>query len=618
MLSPRLEAILAALAPCEVLADVGTHHGLVALAAQERGLAKLALGVDRPQPLDDARLNHEAQGSPAAVKLIAGLGLGPAGAYRPDAVVLAGMGARLMLRILQERPDVLAGVRQVVLQPQTELRRLAPALDALGFVQHTHRRVHDNGRDFDVLSFFRRGIMPPEVATMLEATTVETVEAYARRIRPDYERALREIVEIPTVSPDPSFKDAIDRGADWALAFLRRHDVEAERFETSGYPVVVGWMRHPKATRTLTIYNHLDVQPATEPEWTSQPFEFAIDGDHYKGRGTTDDKGPALAAFYAALMARERGLPLNIQFIWEFEEEIGSPNFAEFLVKHRDRVPTDSVIVSDTIWISRDKPAAPLGLRGMVSFKLLLETGTKDVHSGLAGGAARNPIGELCQLIVDIYDPRTGKIKVPGLVDEAVPASEEEVAGFLASGFEAAEFKRAHGLKCLRTEDPRELTQNIWARPTFEVHGIVGGYMGAGIKAIVPPRAEAKLSMRLVPDLQPDVVFERLKAFVAEANPDVVIEKGGALEPFQGSGDGPYADAVRTSLRFAFGADPAFIREGGSIGAVVTMQRVLGCPIMFIGLSLPEHGYHAPNEFFRLSRLDEGVEAWTRLWEALA
>ncbi|HEY9724502.1 MAG TPA: M20/M25/M40 family metallo-hydrolase, partial [Oscillatoriaceae cyanobacterium] len=427
-------------------------------------------------------------------------------------------------------------------------------------------------------------------------TAQAQIEAYAAQVRPAYEEALKEIVEIPTVSTDPAYADAVRRGADWAMAFLKRHGVEAERYETPGYPVVVGRMRHPEAKRTLTIYNHLDVQPANEPEWRTEPFVFAKEGDIYRGRGTTDDKGPALAAFYAALQARDRGLPLNIQFIWEFEEEIGSPNFLGFLEAHADKLKTDSVVVSDTIWISRGKPAAPLGLRGMVSFRMLLETGTKDVHSGLTGGAARNPIGELCQLITDLYDARTGRIKVPGIYEQVAPLSEAERQGFLASGFDTAEFMRAHELKCLRMQDPAEVTAAIWAQPTFEVHGILGGYTGPGVKAIVPPRAEAKVSMRLVPNLRPEEVFERVSAFVKEHNPDVRLESPQFLEPYKGSGEGPYAEAVKASLRFAFGADPAFVREGGSIGAVVSMQQVLNCPIMFIGLSLPEHGYHAPNE----------------------
>lgn len=452
---------------------------------------------------------------------------------------------------------------------------------------------------------------------MIEST-LAAVDAYAARVRPEYEQALAEIVEIPTVSTDPAYAPQIRKGAEWALAFLQRHGVEAKLYETPGYPVVVGWMRHPEAKRTLTIYNHMDVQPANEPEWETDPFVFSKEGDTYRGRGTTDDKGPALAAFWSALAAREAGLPLNIQFIWEFEEEIGSPNFESFLVAHADELKTDSVVVSDTIWIARGKPASPLGLRGMVSFKLHLETGTKDVHSGLAGGAARNPIGELCQLIVDMYEPKTGRIKIPGIYEHVREVTENEAQNFLASGFDTAEFKRAHGLKCLRTDDPREVTQAIWAKPTFEVHGIVGGYTGPGVKAIVPPRAEAKLSMRLVPDLRPEEVLEAVKAFVATQNPDVRFEAGGALEPYMGTAEGAYADAVRQSLRFAFGADPAFIREGGSIGAVVTMQKHLNCPIMFIGLSLPEHGYHAPNENFDWPMAAGGMRAFAKYFETVA
>lgn len=448
--------------------------------------------------------------------------------------------------------------------------------------------------------------------------TLEPIDRYAERMRPAYEQALKEIVEIPTVSTDPAFRDAIFEGAAWALAFLKSHGVEAEVFQTSGYPVVVGWIRMPGAKRTLTIYNHMDVQPANEPEWLTEPFAFSAEDGIYRGRGTTDDKGPALAAFYAALAARDEGLALNIQLIWEFEEEIGSPHFAEFLVAHADKIATDSVVVSDTIWIARGKPAAPLGLRGLVTFRLLLETGTKDVHSGLAGGAARNPIGELCQLITDMYDARTGRIKIPGIYEKAVPATPAEVENFLASGFDPAEFQRAHGLKCLRMTDPAEVTQAIWARPTFEVHGIVGGYQGAGVKAIVPPRAEAKLSMRLVPDLLPEEVLTAVKTFVAVHAPDVEVVAGGLLEPYQGTADGPYADAVRTSLRFAFGADPAFVREGGSIGAVVSMQRHLGCPIMFIGLSLPEHGYHAPNENFEWDMAAGGMKAFARYFQLVS
>lgn len=443
-------------------------------------------------------------------------------------------------------------------------------------------------------------------------------QEFPTAVRADYEAALREIVEIPTVSTDPAFAPAVRRGADWAMAFLAKHGVPAKRYETAGFPVVVGRIEHPEAKRTLTIYNHLDVQPATEPEWRTEPFVFTSEDGVYRGRGTTDDKGPALAAFYAALRAREAGIPLNIQLIWEFEEEIGSPSFEAFLEQHKDALKTDSVVVSDTIWIARGKPAAPRGLRGLISFRMLLETGTKDVHSGLAGGAARNPIAELCQLVVEMADAKTGRIKVPGIYERVRPVSEQEKADFLASGFDVDSFKQAHGLKCLRVTDPAEIAERIWAQPTFEVHGIVGGYMGPGIKAIVPPRAEAKVSMRLVPDLDASETLALVRAFIAEHNPDVVIDAEGTLEPYLADPEGPYLDAVKASLRFAFGADPAIVREGGSIGAVVTMQKHLACPIMFIGLSLPEHGYHAPNECFEWSMAEGGMKAFMRYFEIIA
>ncbi len=437
-------------------------------------------------------------------------------------------------------------------------------------------------------------------------------------LRADYERALAEIVEIPTVSMDPSKQQDIRKGAEWALQFLDSHGVEAMIYETDGLPVVVGTLTHPEAKRTLTIYNHLDVQPANEPEWTTDPFRFSKAGDTYHGRGTTDDKGPALAAFYAAMLAKQHDIPLNIRFVWEFEEEIGSPHFEAFLAAHAEDLKTDSVLVSDTIWISRDKPAAPLGLRGMVAFRLLLETGTKDVHSGLTGGAARNPIGELCQLISEIYDAKTGHVKIPAFYDQVRPVSAEEEQSFVESGFDTQEFQRAHGLTCLRVTDPREVTRRIWAQPTFEVHGMVGGYTGPGVKAIVPPRAEAKVSMRLVPDMRPGEVLDMVRAFVKERNPDVTLEATGSLEPFMCRPEGTYADAIRTALRFGFGANPAFIREGGSIGAVVSMQQHLGCPIMFIGLSLPEHGYHAPNENFDWHMASGGMKAFMRYFEQIA
>lgn len=451
---------------------------------------------------------------------------------------------------------------------------------------------------------------------MLETHPADLQDRLAS-LRPAFEAQLREIVEIPTVSVDPAHRADVRRGAEWAQRLLAEAGAEARIYETTGHPVVVGTFRHPQARRTLTIYNHLDVQPANEPEWQGSPFTFAVEGDVYRGRGTTDDKGPALAAFHAALLAQEAKLPLNLRFIWEFEEEIGSPHFEAFLEAHRTELATDSVLVSDTIWLNRAHPAAPAGLRGMLCLRLTLETGTKDVHSGLAGGAARNPLAELCQLVSELHDARTGEVKIPGFYDRVAPLSSAERASFEASGFDLGSFREAHGLKRLRTDVPIEVMTRIWAQPTFEVHGLVGGYTGPGVKAIVPPRAEAKVSMRLVPDMQPADVLELVSRFIRERHPDVQIEVDGMLEAYKGASTGPYADAVRAAMRFGFGGEPAFVREGGSIGAVVSMQRQLGCPVMFIGMSLPEHGYHAPNECFDWGMAAGGIKALRKYFELL-
>ena len=368
----------------------------------------------------------------------------------------------------------------------------------------------------------------------------------------------------------------------------------------------------------MTVYNHLDVQPANEPEWKSDPFRMLNENGTYTGRGTTDDKGPALTALMAARYSREAGTPLNIQFFWELEEEIGSPNFESFIRSNVERIATDSIVVSDTIWVSRQRPAIPYGLRGLLSVRLLLETGTKDVHSGLAGGAARNPIFELCEVIAACADAVTGTVRVPRFYDDVVPATEQEVKAFLASGFNAEGFRDAHELKLLRSTDPADLVLRIWTQPTFEVHGIVGGYTGPGVKTAVPARAEAKVSMRLVPKQSPQQIFELVREFINERNSDVEVILDSALAPYIGPPGGIHARAARNAMAEAFGIEPAMVREGGSIGAVVTMEQYLNAPIVFLGLSLPEHGYHAPNENFDWNQASGGIRMFARYFDSLA
>lgn len=446
------------------------------------------------------------------------------------------------------------------------------------------------------------------------------LDRYIRGARGEFEDRLAALIEIPSVSMDPERRADIDRCGEVAAGYLRELGATAEVVATPGYPVVFGSLLTGEDRPTVTIYNHLDVQPADPAEWRRAPFAFYKKGDRYEGRGTTDDKGPGLTAMFAVRYAVERGLPLNFKFIWELEEEIGSPNFEHFVRRHRDRLRTDSVLVSDTIWIARGKPAVPYGLRGLQTFLFTLETHAKDVHSGLTGGPARNPIGELCQVIAECYDARTGRVKIKGFYDDVRRATRAEVESFLASGFSTREYQKAHELTSIRPSlrGEAEVLKAVMAEPTFEVHGIVGGYAGPGVKTIVPHRAEAKISTRLVPNQDPARIGRLVRDFVREKNPDVKVEAMQSLGPFLGDFSGPYADAAREAMKFAFGKEPAFTREGGSIGAVVTMQQRLRAPITFLGLSLPEHGYHAKNENYDWGQTSGGIKMFVRYFEEIS
>lgn len=456
-----------------------------------------------------------------------------------------------------------------------------------------------------------------------ESTVSTNVDAkqlndYVNAVRKDYESTLKSLVDLPGVSMDPAFAKDVIASAERACEVLKQAGAEAEVIQTEGYPVVIGHLKSDPSHPTITIYNHMDVQPADPSEWKSEPFSMSIDGDTYHGRGTTDDKGPALSVLFAAKYAHQHKFPVNIKFIWELEEENGSPSFEGFLKKNKSKLTTDSVAISDTIWVSRERPAIAYGLRGLQGVCVRLKTGEKDVHSGTTGGLARNPIGELCQLISECYDARTGKVHIPGFYDDVREASDVETDNFVKSGFDVENFKRAHELIDLRTKDPRDASQRIWARPTFEVHGITGGYNGTGVKTIVPHAAEAKISMRLVPNQDPAKILELFTKFVKSKCPDAEVIPQGSLKPFLAEFDGPFCKAASQAYKEAFGKEAAFTREGGSIGAVLSMNEVLQVPITFLGLSLPEHGYHAINENFDWQQAGGGIKLFVHYFDLVS
>src|SRR5688500_1373109 len=260
-------------------------------------------------------------------------------------------------------------------------------------------------------------------------TDKKSLLAWANGERSRFEDTLKQVFEIPSVSADPERKVDMRRCADAAAQQIRDFGGEARILETEGYPLIHGRFTAGKKLPTLTVYNHMDVQPAsreTEP-WDTEPFTFTRQGDRYFGRGTTDDKGPALSALWGIRAAREAGVPLNLNVLWELEEEIGSPNFESAIKKHANTLATDHLLVSDTIWVSRTRPACPAGLRGLQGFTLSLEVGQTDQHSGVTGGAARNPIGELAQLLSEMYDAKTGRVKIKGFYDDVEPPTKQEL-----------------------------------------------------------------------------------------------------------------------------------------------------------------------------------------------
>ena len=450
----------------------------------------------------------------------------------------------------------------------------------------------------------------------------------------EFEERLAALVAVPTVSMDPGRRAEMDACVSLAGGYLREAGARVDVIDTGGFPLLLGRLIQDPSFPTVTIYNHLDVQPAEASDgWRTPPFQLTRveaagkQPRRWFARGATDDKGPALAALYGARLAVESGAKVNIQFLWELEEEIGSPHFAAGLAAAiagdpaTGRAPfaTDSVVVSDTIWTAAGHPSISYGLRGLMGFTVALQTGAKDVHSGTTGGVARNPIAELAALIASMVDPRTGKVKIPGFYAGVRKISAAERKAFGRAGFSRKRFAAAHELGKLRPfRDDVDALAAIIAAPTLEVHGLVGGYSGPGIKTIVPHRAEAKLSTRLVPDQKPAQVFRAIKTFVKRQLPDAVVTHEASLEPYLAPIGGPYHEAAAAAVRATFGKEPAFVREGGSIGAVLTMQRLLKAPVIFLGLSLPEHGYHAINENFDWGQAAGGMEMFCRYFHELA
>jgi len=441
--------------------------------------------------------------------------------------------------------------------------------------------------------------------------------AWAEGHRTFFEDHLRTWVELPSVSVDPARGPETEACAEAAIALIRHFGGTATLLRVGSKPYVHGRFGDPKRPSVL-VYNHLDVQPADEPEWKGEPFRMRIDGERYLGRGTTDDKGPALTCLLTIAHAVRRGSPLGFQLLWEFEEEVGSPHFSELMREHRAAFgDVRAVLVSDTLWVSADQPSMDVGLRGFQGLLLKLRTAEVDAHSGVVGGGGPNPLAGLVRVLAACFDASTGRILIPGVLDDVAPVSEAEMDLYVRSGFDVERFRSTYGFRRLLASNPRELLRRLWTQPIFEIHGISGGYQGPGIKSIVPAWAEAKVSLRLVPGQSPAKVVDSIRRFVSELDPLVEVVPLGSAPAFVTSVDAPECKAMDRAAERVLGKGLALTRGGGSIPAVAIMAEALGAPVLLMGLSLPEHGYHAPNEFFDWTQARRGVELYASWFEEL-
>jgi acetylornithine deacetylase/succinyl-diaminopimelate desuccinylase-like protein len=446
--------------------------------------------------------------------------------------------------------------------------------------------------------------------------------AYARENHPRFLSELKDLLRIPSISTLPENKADCRRAAEFLLAELTRIGFEhAKLLETVGNPLVYADWLHADGKPTALFYGHYDVQPTDpEDEWLSPPFEpTERDGNLY-GRGTCDDKGQVWAQIKAleSLMAANGKLPINVRVLLEGEEEVGGEGIEAFVASKPPELKSDFALVSDTELFAPGLPTLCVGLRGMIYTELEVRGAKTDLHSGMYGGAAPNPFVAIAQIVAKLKD-EDGHILIPGFYDGIIPPSPEELAAWRSLPFDEEHYRLTEvGSRTLVGEAGYSVLQRTWARPTLDVHGIPGGFIGAGAKTVIPAKAVAKVSMRLVPGMTPAKTFALYKEFVEKIAPvgvDVEVRLISAGDPCLVRVDNPYIQAATTALREVWGQETVFIRSGGSIPIVGDFDRHLGIPSVMMGFGLPDDNIHAPNEKFHLKNFELGIESVVRFLE---
>ena len=438
---------------------------------------------------------------------------------------------------------------------------------------------------------------------------------------------LQEYLRIPSISTDPQYKPEVLRAAGFLRDKMRAAGLDAELVDspTGGNPMVYGeWLGAP-GKPTVLFYGHYDVQPVDPvDEWRNPPFEPTLEGRDLVARGATDDKGQSYAHVKAveAVLAERGALPVNVKFLVEGEEECGGESIEAYVRQDGgDRLACDCIVVSDTSMYAPGEPAMLYGLKGLAYMEVRVQGPSRDLHSGTFGGAVHNPLNALAHILASLQDPETGRVLIPGFYDQVLPLEDWEREAFAALPFDEDEYRGELGVPELFGEEGYTARERTWARPTCDVNGMWGGYQGEGAKTVLPAKAGAKVSMRLVPDQEPREIARLFREHVERVAPKgvrVEVHSVHGAVPTRIGTEGPEMEAAQQAMEAEWGAKPVLIREGGSIPIVATFGDVLGKPVLMMGFGLPDDRLHSPNEKFNVDCYHGGIRTVARFLDLLA
>ncbi|WP_172372454.1 dipeptidase [Sporosarcina jiandibaonis] len=442
---------------------------------------------------------------------------------------------------------------------------------------------------------------------------LEELDQYFTEQRETHLEELNEFLRIPSISALSEHKTDMQQAAQWLVNSLTKAGLENVSInETNGHPVVYADWLHVEGKPTILVYGHYDVQPVDPLElWDSAPFEPEVRDNKLYARGASDDKGQVFMHIKAveALMKESGSLPVNVKFLIEGEEEIGSPNLESYIVDNKDKLSADVIVISDTGMQGPGQPAVCYGLRGLCGVQIDVKGAKSDLHSGLYGGGVQNPLHAMVELLASFRD-KEGKIAVEGFYDNVRPLSDEEREAYEALGFDEEDLKNEIDVPELFGEKGFSHLERTWARPTLELNGIFGGFSGEGIKTVLPAEAGVKITCRLVPDQDPDEIVEKLKAHIEKHKPvgvTVTVTEFDKGKPFITPFDHPAIQAAGRSYEKVYNVPTAYTRGGGSIPIVAAFDEILELPVVLMGFGLSTENFHAPNEHFHLENFDQGL-----------